>query len=463
MADAKATATAEDRAEDRLDFKKVLPVFVIILIDLLGLTIIIPVLPLYSVSFGAGPVIYGLVGAAYPVMQFLGAPFLGRLSDRFGRRPVLLISELGTLAGFIMLGLADALWMIFLARLIDGISGANISTAQAVITDSTSDKTRTQGLGLIGAAFGIGFVFGPVIALIALALSGNNYAVPAFVAAGFSLLSILLTWFWLEETLPAEQRGQVERKGAFSFATMLDALRRPGVGVLLVLMFFQQLAFGAFTTMLALFTLNRLGMSASNNSVLFVFVGVLIVAVQGYFVGRWSRSLGERKLIYLGLAALAVGLVLAATTPARPVPWYSREAVSAELSGGRRAESLAVETPPTQDLAVPLPDADAPTGWLGLGWLLAAMIPVSVGSGVLQPSINSLLTKRVGPDEVGGTLGVSAAFLSGSNAFAPVVGGALFEGFGASAPFVVGGVIQSVLFVLALVFVKPGREESGEG
>src|SRR5512137_1987035 len=157
---------------EKLDFKKILPVFIIVLIDLLGLTIIIPLMPLYAASFGANAFMIGLLGAAYPVMQFIGAPFLGRLSDRFGRKPILVVSQLGTLIGFLVLGFAGSLWMLFLARIIDGISGANISTAQAVITDSTTEKTRTQGLGLLGAAFGLGFILGPVIAFVALAVSG---------------------------------------------------------------------------------------------------------------------------------------------------------------------------------------------------------------------------------------------------------------------------------------------------
>ena len=132
-----------DSAEEKLDFKKILPIFVIVLIDLLGLTVIIPLMPLYATSFGADPFLIGVLGAAYPVMQFIGAPLLGRLSDRYGRKPILMISQVGTFIGFIVLGFASSLWMLFLARIIDGISGANISTAQAAITDSTSEKTRT--------------------------------------------------------------------------------------------------------------------------------------------------------------------------------------------------------------------------------------------------------------------------------------------------------------------------------
>jgi MFS transporter, DHA1 family, tetracycline resistance protein len=184
-------------ATKKLDFKKILPIFIIILIDLLGLTIIIPLLSLYAASFGANPAVIGLLGATYPAMQFIGSPILGRLSDRFGRKPVLLVSQIGTLVGFLLLGSANSLWMLFLSRFIDGLSGANISTAQAVISDSTTEKTRTQGLGLIGAAFGLGFIIGPVIAFASLAISGNNFHVPAWVAAGFSLVSILATTFLL--------------------------------------------------------------------------------------------------------------------------------------------------------------------------------------------------------------------------------------------------------------------------
>jgi len=142
-------------SDEKLDFKKILPVFVIVLIDLLGLTIIIPLLPLYATAFRATPFVIGLLAAAYPVMQVVGAPVLGRLSDRYGRRPILLVSQVGSFLGFLLLAMANSLPLLFLARIIDGISGANISTAQAVITDSTTEKTRTQGLGLIGAAFGL--------------------------------------------------------------------------------------------------------------------------------------------------------------------------------------------------------------------------------------------------------------------------------------------------------------------
>jgi DHA1 family tetracycline resistance protein-like MFS transporter len=435
----------EAEPEEKLDFKKILPVFVIVLIDLLGMTIIIPLMPLYAASFGANAFLIGALGAAYPIMQFIGAPFLGRLSDRFGRRPILIVSQLGTFIGFILLGFANSLWLLFLSRIIDGISGANIATAQAVITDNTTKKTRTQGLGLIGAAFGLGFIIGPVIAFISLAATNNDYRVPAFVAAVFSLISILLTSFWLEESHPPEKQSQNARKTSFGVGAMLGAMRRPAVGFLLILMFFQQFAFGGFEQLLSLFTLNRLGMNASSNSALFVYVGIIVVMIQGYFVGKWSKKFGDRWLILMGLVVLGVGLILSAVTPAVTVPWYSRDAVQQELASEAAQPG---ETPPTQNIQIELPK-DGNNGWIGLGWLVIAMIPAAIGGGVLQPSINSSLTKQVSQEDVGGTLGLSSSFMSGANAITPLVMGAIFQWVGAGAPFILGGIILLILWFVA--------------
>ena len=430
---------------DKLDLKRILPIFVIVLVDLLGMTIIIPLLPLYAASFGANALLIGLLGATYPVMQFIGAPLLGRLSDRYGRKPILLVSQLGTLAGFILMGFSGSLWMLFIARLIDGFSGANISTAQAAITDSTSEKNRTQALGLIGAAFGIGFTIGPVIAFASLALSGNDYHVPAFVAAGFSLASILLTSFWFKETLPVERRGLSGHKAEVSFGAMAKAIVHPQVGFLLVLMFVQQFAFGGFENLFSLFSLSRLGLNAAGNSIVFVFLGIVITIVQGGLIGPWSRKYGDRWLIYMGLATLAVGLILVALTPAQAVPWYSRQSITAELTA---SHSLPGEVPVPTRIQVPLPD-QTNNGWLGLVWLAVVLLPATIGGGVLSPSINSAITKRVQPTEIGGMLGLSAAFVSAANALAPLVFGAIFQVFGSTAPFLLGGILVAVMWLLA--------------
>lgn len=437
--------------DEKLDFKRVLPIFVIVLVDLLGLTIIIPLLSLYATAFGASPLVVGLLAGAYPLMQFIGAPILGRLSDKYGRKPVLVISQIGTFAGFLLLASANALWLLFVSRLIDGISGANIATAQAAISDSTTEKTRTQGLGLVGAAFGLGFIIGPVIAFVSLALSGNNYRVPALAAAGCSLLSIVLTSTWFEETLTPEKRKNASEKVSLGFGSLVTAVKHPAVGILLLLMFAQQLAFGGFEQILALFTLNRLGLNASGNAVVFVFVGIIVVAVQGGLIGRWSRKYGDRLLILGGLGLLAVGLTLMGFTPHSPVPWYNEDAITEELSGTDDSDALAIELP-----------NEADRGWLGLTWLMVLMIPTAVGGGILHPAINSLITKRVATNEVGGMLGISSSFFSGANAVAPIMGGAIFEAFGSTAPFLVWGGIMAALLVLSLRLVRPGSEEEEE-
>jgi len=443
-------------ADEKLDFKRVLPIFVIVLVDLLGLTIIIPLLPLYATAFGANAFMIGLLGATYPLMQLIGAPILGRLSDQYGRKPVLIISQIGTLIGFIVLGFANALPILFISRIIDGLSGANIATAQAAISDVTNEKTRTQGLGLIGAAFGLGFIIGPIIAFVALALTGNDYRAPAFAAAAFSLISILLTAFWFKETLPVERRGRSKR-GGLSFGAMAQSLRHPAVGLLLFLIFAQQLAFGGFEQILSIFTLNRLGLNASGNAVIFVFVGIIIVAVQGGLVGRWSRTYGDRNMIFAGLGLLALGLTLIAFTPNQPPPWYSKAALNAELSSPQGG--LDSEAPSAVETAVELPD-DSNTGWFGLLWILVAMVPVAIGGGVLQPTINSLITKRVEPADIGGMLGISAAFLSAANAFAPIMGGAIYQAIGPTALFLIWGGLMAILLLVAIRRLTSGREES---
>jgi MFS transporter, DHA1 family, tetracycline resistance protein len=434
------------QAVEKLDFKRILPIIVIVFVDLLGLSIIIPLLPLFAARFSATPLVIGILQAAYPLMQFIGAPILGRLSDRFGRKPVLLASQFGTLAGFILLGFANTLSLLFLSRIIDGLSGANISTAQAAISDSTNERTRTQGLGLVGAAFGMGFILGPVIAFIVLAASGQNYQAVALTAAFFSLASILLTSFWFRETKTSKAPSHSARK-AFSFETIIATLRRPQIGFLLAIMFFYQVAFGGYEQLFSLFTLTRLGMDARDTTGLFVLAGLFIVIVQGGLIGRWSKQKGDRWLVILGVSTLAIGLIGTALTPRVPVPWYEQAKVLDRLAGeGEMRVSV-------QNIRVDLPEQSG-RGWLGILWLLIASFPAALGGGVLHPAINSLITKSSDPGEVGGMLGISSAFYSAANAIAPLFYGSLFQWFGAPVPFMAGGLILFMLWLLAPKFIK---------
>jgi MFS family permease len=265
-------------------------------------------------------------------------------------------------------------------------------------------------------------------------------------------MSILLSAFWLKETLPKEKRGTGENKASFSFRSLFSAVKHPTVGFLLVLMFFQQIAFGGFEQFLSLFTLSRLGLNAVGNTIVFVYVGAILIVVQGGLIGRWSRRFGDRRLVLGALVALSLGLIIIGITPKQTVPWYSQAALVEELSVDDGTEFGEVQT--IEDIEVELPE-DGNSGYLGLLWFLVAMIPIAVGGGVLRPGINSLITKRVGLLEVGGILGISAAFSSMANAASPVIGGVMFEYVGYTAPFVVSGVLIGVLFFFAVRRIQP--------
>ncbi|HTP07868.1 MAG TPA: MFS transporter, partial [Anaerolineae bacterium] len=322
-----------------------LPIFLIVFIDLLGFGLILPLLPFYAESFGASELTVGLLLASYSLMQFIGAPVLGRLSDRYGRRPILLISQLGTFIGFMILGFATTLWMLFLSRIIDGISGANLSTAQAYIADVTDEKNRAKNFGLIGAAFGLGFIIGPAVGGF---LSQFGYHVPAFFAAGLSLLTMILTFFMLPEP---ERKSNSRRE--FSFKALKQAFGHPTIGILLTMVFTFGLAFAMFQTSFALFASARFGFNVQQTALVLTYVGILSVIMQLVVVKRVVKRLGENRSIVVTLAALALGLVLMA----------------------------AVQNP----------------------WMLIVVMPIlSFGGGVTSPVLTSLISKSVDRAEVGG-------------------------------------------------------------
>ncbi len=369
-----------------------LPIFLIVFIDLLGFGLILPLLPYYAETFGANELTVGLLLASYSLMQFIGAPMLGRLSDRYGRRPILLISQLGTFIGFMILGFATTLWMLFLSRIIDGISGANLSTAQAYIADVTDEKNRAKSFGLIGAAFGLGFIIGPAVGGF---LSQFGYHVPAFFAAGLSMLTMILTFVML----PEPQRKSNARR-EFSMKALKQAFGHPTVGILLSIVFTFGLAFAMFQTSFALFASARFGFNVQQTALVLTYVGILSVIMQLVVVKRVVKRLGENRSIVVTISALALGLVLMA----------------------------AVQNP----------------------WMLIVVMPVlSFGGGVTSPVLTSLISKSVDRAEVGGMLGISTSVDSMSRVVAPILGNALLV-FGSAWPSIVGAAILLIPIGLAL-------------
>lgn len=444
---------AADPAEQTpLDRRRALPIFALVFVDILGLTVILPLLHLYAAAFGADPLRIALVIAAFPLAQLVGVPVMGALSDRYGRKPLLLISQATTCLSFIMLGLATSLELVILSRLLDGLFGANLSTAQAALSDITDETNRTRGLGITGAAFGLGFIFGPVIALLALEFSAS-LAAPAFTAAIYSFVSILVTAFLFEETHPPELRGRGQQLW-LSPLMILRYLLKPSLGILLLLMFAQQLIFFGYESLLGLFTLTRLGFLGRGNALLFLLIGLILVTVQLRYIGRWSARLGDGRLASLALGFLALGLLLTATTPEAPHPLYLRDLVERDLLSAQPSATEAL----IGELSIALP-AEAGRGFSGVAWLLFAIVPVSIGAGLIRPALNSLITQRVPAGEYGRALGLSAALVSAANASAPLLAGLVFQQLGSSAPFLIGGLLMGGLCILSAL--KSPRSPAG--
>jgi DHA1 family tetracycline resistance protein-like MFS transporter len=369
-------------------------VILVVFIDLLGFSLILPLLPYYAKTFGANGFVTGVLVSSYAAMQLLGAPVLGRLSDRFGRRPVLLLSIFGTFIGFLLLGFATTLWMLFASRLIDGITGGNISVAQAYISDVTDPKDRAKSLGLIGAAFGLGFIIGPVTGGV---LSQWGYAVPAFVAAGLAFINLLLVFFWLPESLTPERRAAMPvKQPSVSMSALWVALQRPFTGSLLITRFFFGLAFALFQTIFALYALERFSLTATQTGYILTYIGVLSVITQGFLIGRITKRYREDLLITVSVVVMAFGLL----------GW-----------------------------------AVAPT----VLFLLIIMAPTAVAGGLLNTVLTSTLTKAVTPDEVGGIIGFSTSIESLTRVIAPTLGGFLLVSFGAWAPGLFGAIVLAGL------------------
>ncbi len=367
-----------------------------VFVDVLGFSLILPLLPYYASTFGATPQIVGLLLGTNALAQLIGAPILGRLSDRFGRRPLLLLSLAGTVVGFLLLATARSLEMMFLSRVVDGLLGGDISLAQAYISDITDGKERTRGFGLLGAAFGLGFIFGP--ALGGTLAADGVYARPTFVAAGLSLLNLIGVLFWLPESLPEEERARRARepRAAFSLRVLWDTLRLPCVGPLLQTQLFFSLAFTTFETIFALFAQARLKLDARATSYVLTYVGVLVVLVQGVGIRLLVRRFSDKQLVFGGSALLALSLLGWALVPSLP-------------------------------------------------WLLVVLAPLALAAGTLRVAVNSALTRSVWPEELGGTLGLSASLGSLSRIVSPTVGGFLLGQVGTAAPGLLGAALMGWL------------------
>ena len=354
-------------------------IFITIFIDLVGFGIVIPVLPLYAERYGASEATVGILLATYSAMQFVFAPILGKLSDRVGRRPVLLVSLIGTSLGFLLMGLAPSMpvgfglfglaptlvWL-FAARIIDGISGGNISTAQAYIADVTSHEDRSKGMGLIGAAFGLGFVFGPMMGGV---LSYVSPEAPFFFAAAMAAVNATALYFLLPESLSAEHR-EARRGGIIEVLQQSEWHLRAVTATY----FFSTVAFAMMTATFALFAAHRFKFDAWHTGFLFGYVGVIGAIIQGGLLGRLVKMFGDKPLAVTGTA------IFAASVFVFPL---SRTVVL----------------------------------------LVLASTGVAIGNSLMTPTLNALASKSVSAALQGRVLGVMASVASLARIIGPVLGG----------------------------------------
>ncbi len=400
-------------------------IFGVVFLDLLGFGILIPQLGVYAVQFNASALEVGMLVSVYSLMQFLCAPFFGRLSDRVGRRPVLLITMLISFCAYVLFGLAESMWVLWISRVTSGISGANISAAQAYISDITTAENRAKGMGMIGAAFGLGFVLGPAVGGILGSWHGN--AAIGAVCAGLTLLNLIFAFFFLPESRTAGARNE-PRSARIS---LLARVRTPGVGVVLALSFLVTAAFAQVEGTFSIYLLTRfvspgadvtaslfdlsarvdeavLKKASLQAGLLFTMIGIVSVIIQGGLIGRLRARFGEVRLVRGGLLIFGLGVIL-----------------------------------------IPL----APS----YGWMFPAVAVTSLGSSLTNPSLSSLMSQLSPPDRQGELLGTFQSMSSLGRIVGPSLGGLWFTLFNPGMPFFVAGGMLWLSALVALRLPYPSR------
>jgi DHA1 family tetracycline resistance protein-like MFS transporter len=377
-------------------------IFLTILLDLIGFGMILPLLPFYAQQFGASELAIGLLFSSYSLAQLVCAPLLGRLSDRVGRRPVLLVSIAGSAVAYLLFAAADSFLALLVARTLAGVAAANYAIGQAYVADVTPPDQRSKAMGLVGAAFGLGFVLGPAFGGELAALGKTAVPLAAAALAGINFVCALL---WLRESLSAEVRGRSQETRWLDPAEVPRVLRRGPLGGLMILFFLVMLCFSMMEATLTLYCQSQLGFDEARTGRLFAYIGIVLVLVQGGLIGRLVRRFGERTLVLAGIALMAAGLLLLPVEPA-------------------------------------------------LGVLLAALTLLAVGSGLHNPSLLGLLSQLTDEGSQGGTIGVSRSFGALARTLGPPAGTWLFGAAGPRSPFWAAGGLMLIALVLGWGLVR---------
>jgi DHA1 family tetracycline resistance protein-like MFS transporter len=373
--------------------RSLIVLFLTVFVSLIGFGIIIPLLPFYAQTFGASPTTIGLLFASFSVSQFVAAPILGKLSDRWGRRPILIFSLLGTVASFALLAVAHSITLLFVARIVDGLSGGNITTARAYIADVTPVEERAKRYGLIGAAFGLGFIFGPALGAM---LAHVSYTAPIWAAAAVSAIAALLAFLWLPEPERHVSEGEVPSW----WRALGDLMSRPGLRSILLVDLGYWFTFSVYQTTFALFGQRRFGWDAPHIGYVLATFAAFGVMVQTSVVGRVSRALGDRRTLVTGLGLAALGLAGAAV--ARNVPLF-----------------------------------------------VVALAPAALGMGLSSPTLLSLISTSVPRGEQGLAQGAAGALESLGRTAGPVFGNSMLQHFGEGSAYGAGALVLLTTMAIA--------------
>ena len=399
-------------------------------LDLAGFGIILPVLPFYAEHHGASPAMVSLLSTAFSLAQFVMSPVLGRLSDKHGRRPVMLISIAGSIAAGLVLGFAQTLWMVFVARIVSGSAKANVSTAYAYVADMVPPRNRAKYMGLMGAALGMGFVFGPAIG--GLLSLESMPTLPFFVSAGLAAVNLLMAYVWLPESRTAEERAAHPPQKRQPVVQTLRRLSEGPMGWLVVVTFLFFFGFANMESVFALFTERAFGWGAQETGIFLTFMGVCMVISQGLIVGRAVDRLGELRVLLVGTLALAVGFAMLG-------------------GGGVLVDLLGMASSATV--------AGASTGrivTLGLGAMLMA-----TGNGFMNATLGALVSKVSTESDQGLNMGLRASSAALARISGPVLAGVLFQFVDHAAPLIFAAGLGVLNFLVASMFMRASLRRAG--
>ena len=382
-------------------------IFLTVFIDLLGFGILIPILPSFSVKeLHVDEAAIGIAIAIYSFVQFLFNPVLGKLSDKYGRKPVIVVCLFLNAMGYVVFAFTHSYLMLLASRVIAGIGGSSIGVAQAYIADVTTRENRSKGMGLIGAAFGLGFVFGPLIGGL---LSSYGYAVTGYVAAGFSLMAFLLTILYLPESLKQKEEAEdlsahSQRRKLFDFAAMKKILQKPDLAVLILLFFILTFSFANIYGTFALLGLKVYGFTDMQNGYMYGIVGLSSAIIQGGLIGRINKLMSKKMILTIGSILMMLSLAM--------IPYAGT--------------------------------------FLGLA---IVSIVLSYGTGTFQPTVLSLISEVTSETEQGITLGINQSLSSFARVLGPLWGGFAFEYLGYPFPFLTGAVFTFIIFLLTVFYL----------